>query len=261
VVALLGFYGGRVLQLSLGEAGLLATQLLLLGLPALLFVRLGPFEPRRALALRRPSGRSLLAALLIAAGGLPIGWLLGWLQSFVFELPQELVSAFEGLLRADDPLRLAWLILLVAVTPAICEELVFRGVLLQGLSRRFPMWRSIAFSALIFGAFHLSSATVIRFLPTAWIGLLLGYVVWHSRSIFPGMLMHFVNNATAVVLVSSPTLQGVVTGEGGRPQWPLLALAVLLLAAGIRLLPRRRPEPAPGEVGGRVLGPTPVLES
>jgi hypothetical protein len=66
------------------------------------------------------------------------------------------------------------------------------------------MWRAVLVSALVFGAFHLSFETAIRFLPTAWLGLVLGYVVWHTRSIFTGMLMHLVNNATVVLLLSTP---------------------------------------------------------
>jgi sodium transport system permease protein len=127
----------------------------------------------------------------------------------------------------------------VAITPAICEELVFRGVLLHGFGTRMSAWSSIATSALVFGAFHLSTETVIRFLPTAWLGLLFGYVAWHSRSIVTSMLMHLVNNGAVVLLLAAPALHARF-GDGAPP-WPLLAVAPLLLIAGLRLLPRRIP--------------------
>ena len=103
------------------------------------------------------------------------------------------------------------------------------------------MWRTVATSALVFGAFHLSGETAIRFLPTAWIGLLMGIVVWRTRSIFSSMLMHFVNNGFAVVVVSRPKVRRALLGEGGEPNWWLVALAPLALAAGLWLLPRRAP--------------------
>jgi sodium transport system permease protein len=248
-VGLLYFYVGGALQAALGERGLLLSEWLLLALPAALFAALGPYDARRTLALRAPSGRALLAALLVAAGGIPLGWGVGWLQNFVFPIPEDLFAALEKLLTAGDARRMMWLVLLVAVTPAVCEELVFRGVLLQGLGREMPMWRAVGLTALVFGAFHLSFETVIRFLPTAWIGLLIGYVVWHTRSLFAGMLMHFVNNGTAVLLVSTPALRARVVTPEGEPSWLLVALAPLLMAAGVWLLPRRSTEPADAPPG------------
>jgi sodium transport system permease protein len=247
-VALLAFYFGARFQVAWGERGILAMQWLLLGLPALLFAAFGPFDLRRTLALRGAPPRAFGAALLIVAGGLPIGWALGWVQTFVLELPQEFMEALQGLLTANDPARLLWLLFLVAVTPAVCEELVFRGVLLQSASREMRMGRAVVLSAVVFGAFHLSTATAIRFLPTMWIGLLLGYVVWHTRSVYTSMLMHFANNATAVLLVSSPTLAAYVMGAGEQPNWWLVAVAPLVLATGVWLLPKRPAEAAPPSV-------------
>jgi hypothetical protein len=53
------------------------------------------------------------------------------------------------------------------------------------------------------------------------------------------MLMHFVNNGMAVVIVSLPALRKVVFSDAGEPSWLLVAIAPLALAAGAWLLPRR----------------------
>lgn len=240
VAGLLYFYVGMRLRFG-GDIvqGLFTSQWLLMALPAVLFVVAGRYRARETLALRAPAPRALLAAVLIILGAMPISWLLGWIQMRFIEVPEEFLKAFETLLTADTPGRLVWLLVVIAVTPAICEELVFRGVLLQGLGAELTKWRAVAGSALVFGAFHLSYETFVRFLPTAWLGLLLGYVVWESRSIFTGMLMHFVNNATALVVVASTGLQSYVTGPGGEPRWYLVGSGLLLLAAGLRLLPKR----------------------
>lgn len=237
-VALLYFHAGAALQAGQGERGLLLSEWLLLFLPVVLLVTLGPFDARRTLALRRPSGRGLLAAAVIALAGIPLGWAIGWVQLQFLDVPRELFGALEKLVTATSLPRFLWLLLLVAITPAICEEAVFRGVLLQGLRREGRMWEAVAISALVFGAFHLSGETVIRFLPTAWIGLLMGIVVWRTRSIYASMLMHFVNNGFAVVVVSRPELRRVVMSAAGEPNWWLVALAPLALAAGLWLLPR-----------------------
>jgi sodium transport system permease protein len=106
------------------------------------------------------------------------------------------------------------------------------------------MWRTVLVTALVFGAFHLSGESAIRFLPTAWVGLLMGIVVWRTRSIFTSMLMHFLNNGMVVVIISVPAFGKMALDPGtGQPNWLLVALAPLALAAGLWLLPRRSPLP------------------
>lgn len=244
-VALLYFHVGTALQARLGERGLLWSEWGLLFVPAVLFATAGPFDARRTLGLRRPTARGLAAALVIALAGIPLGWAIGWAQLQFLDVPKELFGALEKLVTATDLPRFLWLLLLVAVTPAVCEEVVFRGVLFQGLAREERMWRTVAVSALVFGAFHLSGETAIRFLPTAWIGVLMGIVVWRTRSIFSSMLMHFVNNGFAVVVVSRPGVRRALMSDAGEPNWWLVALAPLALAAGLWLLPRRTPPPDP----------------
>ncbi|HEX6750568.1 MAG TPA: ABC transporter permease subunit/CPBP intramembrane protease [Longimicrobium sp.] len=240
-IALLYFHAGTALQARFGEKGLLWSEWGLLFLPAVLLVALGPFDARRTLALRRPTARGMAGALLLALGGIPLGWALGWLQiqALHLEIPREMMGALQRLVTATDLPRFLWLLLLVAVTPAFCEEAVFRGVLFQGLAREERMWRTVGLTALVFGAFHLSGETAIRFLPTAWIGVLMGIAVWRTRSIYASMLMHFVNNGLAVVIVSRPELRRAAMSDTGEPSWVLVALAPLALAAGLWLLPRR----------------------
>jgi sodium transport system permease protein len=237
-IALLFFHLGGRLQASLGERGLLASQWLLLALPAAAFAALGPYDWRRTLAIRPPPGKVLLPALMIALGGIPVGWGIAWLQLQMFEGGLESLMPLQKLLTAADGERALWLLFLVALTPAVCEELVFRGVLLQSLGREMRGWHAVVLSAAVFGAFHLSFETALRFLPTAFIGLLMGWVVWHSRSLFASMLMHFVNNAFVVVLLWQPAVQRLAfSGEALR--WPTVAGGAVLLALGLWLLPRR----------------------
>lgn len=243
MVGLLYFHLGAALQGSQGEAGLMLSEILLLALPAVALAVLGPYDARRTLALRRPSGRTMLAALLIAAGGIPLGWLIGWLQLQLFPQAADALGGLEKLVTATGGRRALWLLVLVALTPAVCEELVFRGVFLQSLGREVPMARAVAMSALVFGAFHLSGETAIRFLPTAWVGLLMGYVVWHGRSIFASMLMHFVNNGTVVLILWQPEIRRFLLHDERPATLPVL-LAPVLLGVGVWLLPRRASDPA-----------------
>ncbi|MFQ5535844.1 MAG: ABC transporter permease subunit/CPBP intramembrane protease [Gemmatimonadota bacterium] len=234
-VAVLFFWVGIRLQLRLGETGLLLSEWLLLFLPAVFFVLLGGYDVRRTLSLRMPPARAWAAGLLLVLGATPVGWLIGWLQTFFLPIPWELLQGLEELVTADTPQRLLWLLFLLAVTPAVCEEMVFRGVLL-GASRVLEPWRMVLLNGLVFGMFHLSFETAIRFLPTAWLGIVIAWAVWRTGSVWVGSLMHLLNNGSIVVLASVPTTRAFLSDPQAPPPLWLLPVAALALAGGIRLL-------------------------
>ena len=91
-----------------------------------------------------------------------------------------------------------------AVLPAVCEELLFRGLIFNGLKGKFNVSLSVIFSALIFALIHFSIfQTVYQFL----IGIVLALLVHFTGSIIFSMLFHFVNNFT-IVLISYITKGG-----------------------------------------------------
>ncbi len=91
-----------------------------------------------------------------------------------------------------------------AVLPAVCEELLFRGLIFNGLKDKFNVSLSVIFSALIFALIHFSIfQTVYQFL----IGIVLALLVHFTGSILFSMLFHFVNNFT-IVLISYITKGG-----------------------------------------------------
>jgi sodium transport system permease protein len=235
-VAVLFFYVGFPLQAVLGERGLFLSEWLLLLLPAFLFTRVAGFDVRETFFLRRPEGPKVAGALLLIAGGMPLGWFLAWAQGFVLPVPWDMLEGLEGLVTAESPSRLLWLLALLALTPAICEEAVFRGVLLAGTRGRASAVRVAVANGLLFGAFHVSFESAFRFLPTAWLGFILAWAVLSTRSIWVGVLMHFVNNGSIVLIASIPALRTWIEGGGGAPPWVLLAPALLAVAVGVRLL-------------------------
>ena len=234
-VALLFLVLGAPLQIRFGELGLLAAEWLLLLVPALLFVRFGGLDFGPTLSLRRPTRRGVLGALVLIAGATPTAWFVGWLQTYFLPIPWEVLEGLEEFVTADSAGRLVWLLVLLAVTPAVCEEVVFRGVLLAG-TRSLDPWRFILLNGALFGALHLSFQTAIRFLPTASLGIVIAWAVWRTGSIWTGVLMHLINNASIVVLASVPSLRELLSDPEAPPPLWLIPFAAIALALGVHAL-------------------------
>lgn len=91
-----------------------------------------------------------------------------------------------------------WIMLAtLALTPAVIEELCFRGYLFAAFSRVMSPVRTIALTAFLFGMFHvLTGGTLLleRFVPSTLLGVIIGWVAYRTGSVLPGILMHFVHN-------------------------------------------------------------------
>ncbi|MBX3166278.1 MAG: CPBP family intramembrane metalloprotease [Candidatus Eremiobacteraeota bacterium] len=154
------------------------------------------------------------------------------ISSWLLPMSEEAVRQMTQLLLPKDASQLE-LFFLIAVCPAFCEEMAFRGGLLHAVQqprdRLHPSWRTCLLVGLAFGAFHFS---VQRILPTAVIGSLLTYVALKTNSIWPCMMLHLVNNALAVFLSSLAIDYTQLPGWGWIAAWILL-LYLLKRLAGV----------------------------
>jgi sodium transport system permease protein len=217
-------------ETSLGPTtGLLLFEWLGLGGLVLIHAR-GTGQPLRTiLRLERPPAAALLAAVLI---GISAWVVIGLLASWIAPAPKELVEKLRRVITPPEGGRgLALTLFLMALTPAVCEEALFRGPILRGLRSRFPAAGAAIVTGLLFGLYH---GDVWRFLPTAAIGVLLSVVALGAGSILPAMLAHFVNNACLVVLAR----QGVddATTLGGWAAAAVFGGGVIVLGTGLWLL-------------------------
>ena len=82
----------------------------------------------------------------------------------------------------------------VAVMPAICEELIFRGIILSGY-KRAGIGKAAIVTGLFFAIAHLNEQ---QFIYAMFMGVLFAYFVYYTNSIFSSMLSHFVINASQI---------------------------------------------------------------
>lgn len=124
-----------------------------------------------------------------------------WLEEMLQSAENQAAELTEALLKDTSIMALAVNILLIAVIPAIGEELMFRGAIQRLLSQWTGNYHAgIWASALLFSALHFQ---FYGFLPRMALGALFGYMVVWSGSLWLPIAAHFVNNATAVLIMFS----------------------------------------------------------
>ncbi|MBO4989122.1 MAG: CPBP family intramembrane metalloprotease [Clostridia bacterium] len=131
----------------------------------------------------------------------------------------------------------------VAVLPAICEELIFRGVMVNS-TKKMGFAFCVLVNGVLFSLFHENPAqTIYQFLC----GCIFALVAYRSGSVLPTMLSHFLNNAFVVVCQKF----GIVSFEGMGWYPVAIILGWILLVGGILwLVFERREEKKTGDKKG-----------
>ncbi len=160
---------------------------------------------------QRPSALAMLIPMLLVYTGLPFLNYVGALNQEM-QLPEALTGIENWMkdrelqaqqlthtfLQADHMGALLFNLLVVAIVPAIGEEVLFRGVVLkifQEMTKNIHV--AVIISAVLFSALHLQ---FYGFLPRMLLGILLGYLFVITQNMWVPILVHFVNNASSVVI-------------------------------------------------------------
>jgi membrane protease YdiL (CAAX protease family) len=114
-----------------------------------------------------------------------------YILQFIGHAPEDTVIPIP-----QNPGEVLVSILVIAIAPAICEEILHRGILLKAYENRGTM-KAIVISGIMFGIFHFD---ITNLLGPIFLGILFGYYVVKTNSIFAAAIAHFMNNFLATVL-------------------------------------------------------------
>jgi membrane protease YdiL (CAAX protease family) len=215
------------LSLEWGVVGLALMQLVGFALPSWLAARRAG-RPAAILALVRPSGRALAGAALVAGSY----WVLS--AALLVPLVEDLITEDEVRVLAEHlsgPEPLVARLLLFALLPALCEELLFRGAIARGLRPRLGLVGAAVLSSAYFALLH---GSVARLPITFALAMVLALVTLRSGSLVPAIAIHAGNNAAAVLL-TWPPLAPTARFLGGEAA-VLVPLALLATGLGLTLL-------------------------
>jgi sodium transport system permease protein len=201
LILIIGFFGRLFATMPANWEGFrnitVITLIAFIAMPAALMAILLTRRPDWSLLLKRPSfGITIPAAVLLAILLHPSYMWFGYWISVIYPMSEQTLEMLKpmGDLMKSAPL---WQVLLtIALTPAICEELAFRGFILSGFRHLGNKWMAIALSALFFGITH---GVLQQSITASVMGLVLGYLAIKTGSLFTVIAYHFTINALSMV--------------------------------------------------------------
>jgi sodium transport system permease protein len=234
-------------QLLLNAAALIFT----FGLVPLVAAYLGRNQLATTFRLRAPNLLSLVGACLLGLGA----WAFAH-EAFVIAdamglggLGEEQIKGAQTTIQRMREASPLLLLAVFALTPAVIEELCFRGYLFSALRSVLSPRRTIILTAVLFGLFHVltgSALLVERFIPSTFMGIVIGWVAYRTGSVLPGIVIHFVHNGLLnMVLYYQERLSflgGGLDDQAHLPaHWIGIALLLVLVGGGIvRFATRKR---------------------
>jgi sodium transport system permease protein len=174
----------------------LIIQLALVAFPAVLMAVVLTASPSRTLLLRFTRGTSLVAAVLLAVCLNPAASALQRFVQILYPLGPETTQQLAEVVRFITEAPMWQVLALLALTPAICEELAFRGFILSGLRHLGHKGMAILVTSLFFGIVH---GMLQQSINACVLGMVLGFLAVQTGSILPCMLFHATHNALQIV--------------------------------------------------------------
>ncbi|MBR3040854.1 MAG: CPBP family intramembrane metalloprotease [Lachnospiraceae bacterium] len=233
VMLLFMIFASSVLVLKFGLWGTAIIQLLILLMPVLYAFYLRS-DLKELFSLKLPKFREFVGSIVIWIGGLLLNQvLLSLLMRLFPQMNETSQSLFDTISGVGFPTAL----IVVGICPAIAEEAAFRGMLFGTLQKRTKLIIAILVSAVLFGLYHMN---FLQFFAGLFMGIIMAYMVYKSKSIVTSVVFHMLNNSFSVVGTYYPniieSIPFVGSAEPGIKEYMIMLFAgVIILVLGLFL--------------------------
>ncbi len=227
---------GALAQTLHFEIGMIVTQVLLILLPALWFLRRHRVDIS-GFARLKPLRAGFVPTIIILAASM---WVLNMIIASgmvtgLMEFGYEPITVLEPPETLQEYLIL---LLVLSVFAGICEEVLFRGAIMPSMEGH-GLVPAVVFSSLLFALFHV---TFLNLFSTFILGMVMAVVVIKTGSLWGGILYHMANNAIAVTYLYIAGQQETATEIDPQGYWVLLPLFLVAVAGSyfsLRLLQKQ----------------------
>jgi hypothetical protein len=205
--------------------------------PVIVFLLRKNYSLQESLRLNTVSKRIVYSTVLLSMGAMIISNEINLLVDLVLPMPDSFLQV-EALLTPENPLSLILLLFTIVLLAPIGEEVLFRGFLQKYLEDAWgDITRAILFSSLFFAIIHFNPYWMIQIYL---LGVILGYLAWHTNSIIPSIIFHVIINATSLLFASmGESFESLILWHGHiNPM--ILLLAITSFWIGFKQLKNRR---------------------
>ncbi len=203
-------------------------------------IKLGKLNFRNALRITKTNVNVYLWAVLgmIALGILTdeISYLL---NPYIKDAADKtILKELTFILKETDILSFLWLFFFITVLPSISEEFLLRGMIQKGFENSYGGLIAIVLSSLFFGIIHMD---LLQGGIAVVLGSYLGYVAYITRSIFPVIVCHFINNGISAFFAKFTSFDFDYIINEGYPIW-LVGFSILIFMLSIKKIKENRPK-------------------
>lgn len=232
VLGLLLISVGQMVQLKEVYSGLLITEFIIILLPNLAYLKFKGYSLKKVLRLNKISFEQGIYAVFIMIFAYPFAVILNIIMI-------SILSKFTSIIPSGIPLpsnlkEFGLGLFVMAIAPGICEEIMFRGTMLDSYSK-FGYKKGIVITAFLFGIFHFN---LFNFIGPIFLGLILGILAYKTNSIFTSIIGHTINNSIALTLGFFVTKYSSQLDEMANqsvdidPAMQLIVSSIMLLVIG-----------------------------
>ena len=232
---ILSYY--RTFQVPILAVTMVMELVVFFGVVVFLVRRWHSSRPFAFLSYRRPAALDLVLAGVGAVAVVPLAELLDRWSYVILPPLRQLSGGQDALLSTASPWQAVLVVAAVALTPALCEEALFRGWLQGALRRRLRAWPTIVIQAVLFALFHMSPLSIVAL---AFVGLYLGFLFDRSRTLFASMTAHCLYNGTIIAVMSlGPSSLVSDTGVFSLPAIGVSLVLFGMVVAAVEIRSRR----------------------
>ena len=211
----------------------------LIFIPCMLFLRLFRVDVLRGLKVTPLSMKSTAGVVFASISGLLLTGELVVCQNEIFPFPPDYLDMIRELFEFSGETGVYRALFAFALSPAICEEVLFRGVLLRSLIGRYSRFGAILLTGLLFGLFHLDP---YRLVGTMVLGFIMGSIAVKAESLPASMLYHLTNNLVILMVMNAKPFQEIpwLMEEAHLPLGILIPSAITFVISLRAIGPRTR---------------------
>lgn len=185
---------GSLVQSKEIYSGLIITEYLIIFIPTITYLKARGYNLKKVLKLNKISAKEVALIFLIVIFSYPVGVFLNYLMLLLLSNFTELKPTPVPIPQNTGEYLLG--LLVISLSPGICEEVLFRGMVMSSYDK-LGKKKAIIISAILFGMFHFNLQNLVG---PIFLGIIFGLIVYKTNSLFSTMIAHGVNNAIATTI-------------------------------------------------------------